>query len=407
VTYRLAPLGRLRSLRVRLAPGAAGAADGWFLEYVRVTRRADGASFAFPCRRWLGSSDSGGGATFPLSVTLRPASACATAAAAQAVAEAEPAAAGAPPPPPPPAAGRRLPRPLSLRCGAAATPHPDKVKAGARAALRKEGGYAGEDAYFVSGLQEGLPVLALGVADGVYAWREQGIDAGLFSRALCAAAARAHVGGAAAASAARGAPLRLLQTAFAAVRAQGVMGSSTACLVLVDALTGRLSSANLGDSGYLLMTPARASLAGGAWQPGGVRYRSPHQEHEFGRPYQLGHHAASDAAEDAMLHEARLAPGDVLVLGTDGLWDNLHDSEVAAAVQAAVAQRRPPAAIAAAVVAAAHERSIGRGSTPYSVAATEAFDLVFSGGKRDDSARCVRWRDSRLTPSQLRWWWWR
>ena len=90
-----------------------------------------------------------------------------------------------------------------------------------------------------------------------------------------------------------------------------------------------------------------------------------------------------------MLHDARLAPGDVLVLGTDGLWDNLHDSEVAAAVQECVSAGQPPAAAARAVVVLATERAVSRCSTPYSVAATEAFDMVFSGGKKDDLAVVV------------------
>ena len=86
-----------------------------------------------------------------------------------------------------------------------------------------------------------------------------------------------------------------------------------------------------------------------------------------------------------MLHAAPLAAGDALVLGSDGLWDNLHDSEVAAAVQAGVDANAPPAAIARAIAGAAFERSVNkRGSTPYSAAATEVFDMVYSGGKRDD-----------------------
>ena len=38
--------------------------------------------------------------------------------------------------------------------------------------------YGGEDAYFTQGN------MFLGVADGIYEWRDRGIDAGLFSRAL-------------------------------------------------------------------------------------------------------------------------------------------------------------------------------------------------------------------------------
>ena len=95
-----------------------------------------------------------------------------------------------------------------------------------------------------------------------------------------------------------------------------------------------------------------------------------------------------------MLHGARLCAGDVLVIGTDGVWDNLHDSEVAAAVQAGVDSNGAPAAIARAVAAAAFERStLKRGSTPYSLAASEAHDLVFSGGKRDDISVIVMLAD--------------
>lgn len=236
-------------------------------------------------------------------------------------------------------------------------------------------------------------MLALGVSDGVFAWREKGIDAGLFSRALCAAgatAARRPGGG-------PSTPLRLLQAAAGAVAAAGVQGSATACFALLDTRTGVLASANLGDSGYLHMTPQRrpegavrpppgvANSFGGTWHPGGVRYRSPHQEHEFGRPFQLGHTRGCDRPEHAMLHALRLCPGDVLVFGTDGLWDNLHDSEIAAVVQQGIDARTPAPALARAVAAAAHERSVlKRGSTPYSLAATDAFDMVYSGGKRDD-----------------------
>ena len=288
-------------------------------------------------------------------------------------------------------------RPLTLRTGAAAVPHPDKMKAGARGVARQDSGHAGEDAYFVvsSGGAATPGSVVLGVADGVYAWRDKGIDAGAFSRALCAAAAAQAVaavpdqGGGAS-------PLRLMQGAYRAVLAAQVQGSCTACFVIVDPVEGIVRSANVGDSGYLLMTPRRgqvapASLAVQAtWQPGGVKYRSPHQEHEFGRPYQLGHHPNSDSPEDAMLHAARICGGDVLVVGSDGLWDNLHDSEVAAAVQAGIDAKHSPGAIARAVAAAAFERStLKRGSTPYSLAASEAHDLVFSGGKRDDIAVLV------------------
>jgi protein phosphatase PTC7 len=92
-----------------------------------------------------------------------------------------------------------------------------------------------------------------------------------------------------------------------------------------------------------------------------------------------------------MLHAAALAPGHALIMGSDGLWDNLYDSEVARLVQAGVDAGAAPAAVARSVAAAAFERSVlKRGSTPYSAAATDAFDMVYCGGKRDDiTVLCV------------------
>ncbi len=58
---------------------------------------------------------------------------------------------------------------------------------------------------------------------------------------------------------------------------------------------GRLTSANLGDSGFLVLgsTPSERHLH--------VKYRSPQQEHEFGYPFQLGHQENADRANDAIL----------------------------------------------------------------------------------------------------------
>ena len=58
---------------------------------------------------------------------------------------------------------------------------------------------------------------------------------------------------------------------------------------------GQLRSANVGDSGYMLLTEAPG---GGRYE---VRYHTPQQEHSFGCPYQLGHYESADAPEDAML----------------------------------------------------------------------------------------------------------
>lgn len=74
-------------------------------------------------------------------------------------------------------------------------------------------------------------------------------------------------------------------------------------------LQGRLTSANLGDSGYLVLgrTPHQRDFH--------LKYRSPQQEHNFGVPYQLGHEEHADRASDAMLMTlpVRLPPACALI----------------------------------------------------------------------------------------------
>ena len=67
-------------------------------------------------------------------------------------------------------------------------------------------------------------------------------------------------------------------------------------------LQGRLSSANVGDSGYLVLgrTLEKREFH--------VKYRSPQQEHNFGVPYQLGHEDKSDTPADAMLMTLPVRP---------------------------------------------------------------------------------------------------
>jgi hypothetical protein len=60
------------------------------------------------------------------------------------------------------------------------------------------------------------------------------------------------------------------------------------CIVTVDLHTGTLTAANVGDSGFMVVRGA------GRGTPE-LLYRSEQQEHEFGRPFQLGHHEAADS----------------------------------------------------------------------------------------------------------------
>ena len=81
----------------------------------------------------------------------------------------------------------------------------------------------------------------------------------------------------------------------------------------------------------------------------------------------------------------QVAPGDTVVLGSDGLWDNLADDALVDAVAAGRSAREGAPALARRLAGEAFRKSLDRESeSPYSLGASEAFDMVYSGGKRDD-----------------------
>lgn len=174
---------------------------------------------------------------------------------------------------------------LSFCTGVAFVPHPMKRSKG------------GEDAYFV---QEG----ALGVFDGVGGWSSIGVDAGLYSKEL-ARLTSSHMaanGGSSAVDA-----LRL------ATKNNHALGSSTACVV--GLVGNRLVGINLGDSGLVVIR---------GWE---IVYRTRDQQHYFNCPYQVGTDSVDTVDVGAPI-EFELQCGDCVVVGTDGLWDNVFSKEV-------------------------------------------------------------------------------
>jgi protein phosphatase PTC7 len=256
-------------------------------------------------------------------------------------------------------------------------PHPEKRATG------------GEDASFI-----GADGLSVGVADGVGGWAEQGIDAGIYARMLMSHAQRAAEAltaeaAAAAAPAAPGtpgredapaaasedaevqrlaalAPMRVLLKAHAATRVQG---SSTALVMLLRG--GTLHAANLGDSGFMILRGGR------------IVFKSQAQQHCFNFPYQIGA-GPSDPPSAAQLYALPVQQGDVIVAATDGLWDNVFESEIAALVRAELDAGRGCAGAAARCAVAAHVRGADpRADTPFARGAAEA-RIAFRGGKMDD-----------------------
>lgn len=156
------------------------------------------------------------------------------------------------------AAAAPLPVSISARAAGIAIPHPEKVKNGVRGVNHRNHGHAGEDAYFYT--PGALGAFGLGVADGVYMWRESGIDAGVFARTLMDTAQHMTEAG-------YSDVLRITQICQRKVQTEGIYGSSTFCLAVIDRANARMHTACLGDSGFMLLgataenPEVRASLA--------------------------------------------------------------------------------------------------------------------------------------------------
>lgn len=346
-TYALQcePLGSLRRIHLAKAEGSlTELGSGWFLERV-VVMLPDGNRVTFPCHAWIGEPDDASGVgeyERNLIPCVKPA----------VMPERS-----------------SLPAPLSVRASGLSIPHPDKLKMGFKGVNRKHAGHAGEDAYFYA--PGNNDVYGFGVADGVYMWREQGIDSGVFSRTLMETSQHMVEAG-------YSDVLKVAQIARRKAQSEGVYGSSTMCVAVLDRRWARIHSATLGDSGLMVIgaTPDEPKPH--------IKFRTSPQEHEFGHPYQLGHHAASDRPEDAMLASVRVLPGDTLILGSDGLFDNIFDRDIAA-ITLRHRDAAAPAALVRELVAVAYENSRNkRAFTPYSYAASEWFDMVYDGGKPDD-----------------------
>lgn len=79
-----------------------------------------------------------------------------------------------------------------------------------------------------------------------------------------------------------------------------------------------------------------------------------------------------------------VVPGDVIVAGTDGLFDNLYNNEVTAVVVHGLRADLNPEAVAQKIAALARQRAQDRNrQTPFSTAAQDA-GFRYYGGKLDD-----------------------
>lgn len=175
----------------------------------------------------------------------------------------------------------------SFEFGNCLIPHPDKADRG------------GEDGFFIND-----ELNALGVADGVGSWYYRGVDPGIYARELMRLTEATIQAG-------QRDPVKVLRQAYEGNKEQG---TATACVAILN--NGQLNSVNVGDSGFIVI------------REGQVVQSRQITIHSFNFPFQLGK-GSPDQPEDGVVAGIKLKPEDIIVMATDGLWDNLFEEQVA------------------------------------------------------------------------------
>ncbi|TXG60275.1 hypothetical protein EZV62_014848 [Acer yangbiense] len=110
---------------------------------------------------------------------------------------------------------------------------------------------------------------------------------------------------------------RVLQKAFSMTKSKG---SSTALIVTLK--DHSLYALNVGDCGFML------------YRDNQCVFRSQSQQRRFNFPYQLGNSKSSDGPSIAKEIVVPVRLGDIVVAGTDGLFDNVFEYEIEAVLRA-------------------------------------------------------------------------
>jgi serine/threonine protein phosphatase PrpC len=318
---------------------------------------------------------------------------------------------------------------LRFQVGCYKIPHPRKAESG------------GEDSLFCVGD-------AVGVADGVGEWEWRfGLNPRAFADELMeGASAAADITRSNASLAAQERASVLLEEGFKTTKS---FGSATALVATLNVAGSELGVANLGDSGLRLIRrmvapqptsprlddahPSEHQKQGAFTTGHHVHRRTREQQHAFNCPFQLarlpgpedfdrlceqGKTALVRAVQNtpsnrqdgpghADLYTFPVQEGDLVVLGTDGVFDNLHDREICDLADMAASPfeapylvepnsgkcRKPsdPRSVAEAIAQAAFCRARdGSARTPIGMHAKEA-GLYHVGGKMDDITVVAAW----------------
>ena len=245
-----------------------------------------------------------------------------------------------------------------LDIGYAYFPHPAKADIG------------GEDAFAVS-YRSMDGTFLIGVSDGVGSWlSKRGISAGPFANDLMMHSEKVFYGGITS-------PMEILEDAY---EMTDNVGSATAILGVLNPKSWgyRVEIVYLGDSSFLVI------------RNGNVVLEPVEQEVAFNRPFQLGKLAGgltyAQEPSEAEKFDFNMEADDLIIFGTDGLFDNLFEADILKIVYED--PDADAADIANTLAAVAIERGESEDTSPFEVN-SEKHGYAHIGGKIDDTTVIV------------------
>ncbi len=218
-----------------------------------------------------------------------------------------------------------------------------------------------EDAHFTLKVNtkhsESLSQVYLGIADGVGSWRQYGVDPKQFAHKLIDNAKQVIESDALQRDVLTGSgiglglldqdpihPVDIIMDAWNMTTYEKITGSSTICVAWIDRKYNQLSYSNIGDCGLMIVRHIDSETAGYMRErnvPRHLRkndlriaFLSQQQLKGFNLPYQLGysgikeHDGKFETPSDADSATLPIMAGDIIIMATDGLFDNLDLDEI-------------------------------------------------------------------------------
>jgi protein phosphatase PTC7 len=167
----------------------------------------------------------------------------------------------------------------------------------------------GEDSFFINNS-------CFGVWDGVGGWNHFNVNPALIARHMCLTAYDV--------SKTNNDVYDILLQSYNKIKNEIYAGSTTCCFLSLDYDTMILKSANIGDSGYIII------------RNGTLHFSSDIQRYNNEIPYQLAIipdefkyiGAVENIPSDCDIQETKIKKDDIIILATDGLWDNMSIVEI-------------------------------------------------------------------------------